>query len=98
VNPSFQAFYKRPEYEDEREVRAMIFDWPATPPKFDEQIPIEPGTEIGYGIPVNLGTLLRGVVISPETPEIIDEVRKEVAQAGLQIDVESSSLNRSPMF
>lgn len=98
VNPSFQAFYKRREYEDEREVRAMIFDWPPISPKFDEPIPIEAGTAIGYHFPVDLSVLLRGVVVSPDTPSIIDQVRGAVATAGLHIDVEPSTLNRPPMF
>lgn len=91
-NPSFQAFFKRQEYEDEREVRAMIFDWPLDPPKFEEQIPISPGTEIGYRIPVQLETLIQRVVISPDSPSILTEIRAATSAASLNVAVESSSL------
>lgn len=98
VNPSFQAYFKRREYEDEREVRAMVFDYPTVAPKLEEQIPIEPGTEIGYRIPVNIGTLVQRVVVSPDTPAILDEVQDAASNAGLRVDVESSSLTRQPTF
>ena len=71
-NPSHRAFQKRREFEDEREVRGVIFDFPEGAVKAGEEIPISPGTEIGYHVPVDLSVLVKCVVISPDRPAILE--------------------------
>jgi hypothetical protein len=97
-NPSHRAFQKVREFEDEREVRAVIFDWPESGPKPGEEIAIEPGTEIGYHVPVDIARLIQRVVVSPETPHITDEVRSRVLASGLNVEVTPSSLSRKPTY
>jgi hypothetical protein len=93
-NPSLRAFQKLRELEDEREVRAVLFDYPEP----GSEIEIEPGTDVGYHVPVDLELLVHRVVISPDTTDIIDEIRTEVARRGLSADVVSSAIARKPVY
>jgi hypothetical protein len=97
-NPSQRAFQKVRELDDEREVRGVIFDSPVNAPKPDEEIAIEPGTEIGYRVPVDIDRLVQRVVVSPSTPHILDEVRSRVRNANLNVEVAPSTLSRRPTY
>ncbi|MGZ4852951.1 MAG: hypothetical protein ACXV3D_07165 [Halobacteriota archaeon] len=98
ANPSHRAFQKRREFEDEREVRGVIFDYPERGPKPDEEIPIVPGTEVGYHVPVDLSLLLKQVVISPYSPAILQKVVDGIRNAGLDVPVTPSTLTLRPTY
>jgi hypothetical protein len=98
TNPSHRAFQKVRELDDEREVRGVICDWPRHGFGSDGEIPIGVGTEIGYCVPVNLERLVTKIVISPDSPRIIEEVRGRVGAAALTVDVIASNLSRKPTY
>lgn len=99
-NPSHRAFQKICELEDEKEVRAVLFDYPKGQDdvKPDTEIKIDPKTDIGYRVEVNLEHLIHRVVISPDAPGIIDEVRAEVERNQLSVDVVKSTISRKPAY
>ena len=98
ADPSHRAFQKRREFEDEREVRGVIFDWPEHGPKPDEEIPIEPGTEIGYHVSVDLDCLLQRVVISPDSRQIQLDVEHRTRAAGFNVPVVPSDISLRPTY
>jgi len=97
-NPSHRAFQKLREFEDEREVRAVIFDYPQSGVALGTDIAIQPGTDVGYHVPVDVTRLMKRVVISPDSPRILDEVKAKATAAGLTIDIVPSNLSRRPTY
>lgn len=98
ANPSHRAFQKRREFEDEREVRCVIFDYPEHGPKPDEEIPIAAGTDTGYHVPVDLSRLVAGAVVSPDSPQIIGEVRQKLVESGIEVEIVPSTLLTPPTY
>jgi hypothetical protein len=92
-----RCYLKGRELEDEREVRAVLYD----PPVVENgrwSISIPEDKKSGFGVEVRLEDLLGKVVISPGSPQIIDEIKSEVESAGIDALVSQSELVRRPEY
>jgi hypothetical protein len=84
-------FYKRKEYADERELRAVIENFPASDTRRRVAIPN------GHPIKVDLGRVINRVILSPSpTAHLLSRVETLVRPLGLTIS--RSSLDRAPML
>jgi hypothetical protein len=80
---SAPLFLKRHGYESEREVRALVVPNDESPS--------------GYKCPVDLSSLIEGIVVSPQYPLwAVPALRDLVAQAGLHVAIEMSALLKKP--
>jgi len=92
-----RCFPKGRELEDEREVRAVIYDPPVTENgRWSITIPDELKT--GYGVDVQVENLLGRIVISPASAQIYGEIVAEVAAAGIDAPITQSDLVRRPDY
>ncbi len=89
ANPRIRAIVKSVEFEDERECRGIIHDFPSDGDSY-WNVP----TDDGYHVATNLESLIWRVIISPYSPNIIDIVGETLSRAGLEITPEQSTLNR----
>jgi hypothetical protein len=83
------VFYKRKEFADEREIRAVIDVFPVTDSR--RTGPLRPGNEIE----VDLSKLVTRVILSPSpTPSLVNRVRDLAQSVGIPIAY--SSLDKRP--
>ena len=99
-------FHKRIEFQDEREVRAIISATPSVPdpahpdrddvkaPDYSRDI-----CDVGLGYEIDPADLIHEVIISPHAPPWLSElVAKTIARYGLQIGVSQSQLLGTPRW
>ena len=99
-------FHKRIEFQDEREVRAIMSATPSVPdpahpdrddvtaPDYSRDI-----CEVGLGYEVNPADLIHEVVISPHAqPWLADLIRKVIKRHGLGFSVRQSGLRDTPRW
>jgi hypothetical protein len=94
---TFYAFvHKRRSFEHEREVRAIIQDFPTQDNK------VQTGAENdlpGLHVEVDVGRLVKHVHISPTSPEWFHSLITDVTrQFGLTFDIQKSNLSSEPLF
>lgn len=92
-----RCFLKGRELEDEREVRAVLQD----PPLVENgrwSISIPDDLKAGFGVDVRIENLVGRIVISPASPQVLDEVAAEVRAAGIDAPVSHSELLRRPDY
>lgn len=78
------ALHKRKSYEHEKELRALIMDYPP---------------EGGIIVPVDLGTLIEKIYVAPNSPKWIHGLlNKVVKRYKLNIEVEQSKLFEDPIY
>ena len=88
-NILYLAMHKRRSFEHEREVRAIVFEPPATS---NEGRP-------GILVPVDLSQLLTSVYVAPHCPVwVYDLVQKVIRRYGLKVDVWHSGLDQKPLY
>jgi hypothetical protein len=98
---------KRPEFADEREVRALIWkpEWAGNDRhidlnnKFHRKPLTAPPPHVLPGLrrAVNLPALVEGIVVSPEAnPGTLEEIKQLVNKLGYSIPVQESSFTRYP--
>lgn len=91
------AFFKRIEYEHERELRAVIINAPAEwthGDLTDELIVKQP---LGLEVPVELDTLIESVTLSPRCPERLqNQITQALQSVGLRKPVRRSRLDDVP--
>jgi len=92
-----RAFMKRITLEDEREVRAVLYESPVIE-HGRWSIPIRPGDEVGHRVPVDLSTLLMRVVLSPISSDDREQVSSALADAGISVPVIDSELRDRPRY
>lgn len=99
-------FHKRIEFQDEREVRAVISATPMVPdpahPDRDDVMAPDYSSEIcdvGLGYEVNPTDLIHEVVISPHAPSwLAGLVRSVIERYGLNVPVSDSKIHGSPRW
>ena len=97
ANPYARAFMKRKELEDEREVRADLMEPPITE-NGRWSIEVRAGEELGHRVPVDLGTLIESVVLSPSSASARGEIADVLRSASLDVPLEDSKIGRPPMY
>jgi hypothetical protein len=87
VHPFYGPYmHKRLWYQDEREVRAIIYNR-------DEKIP-----DGGMAVPVDLQQLITGVVVRKEPVGLVEQVREIAFRHGLNVPVLTSALDSPARF
>jgi hypothetical protein len=85
-------FQKRHYFKDEKEVRALISDFP-------EEDLSNTNSQEGIGVYVNLSTLLDSIVCRPYAPlNEVEMITKLVKTSGLEIPVLKSELSGDPIL
>lgn len=97
-HPLFPFFHKRKSFEYERELRAVIQNFPMPPyqPEFDKI-----ARQIGDGkyVSVDLDVLIEKIFVSPKAPEWFRElVKSMVARYNVKKEVSQSSLSNDPIY
>jgi hypothetical protein len=91
------AFFKRIEYQHERELRAVVVDTPAGwthGDLTDELIREQP---LGIKVSVDLEHLIKGIILSPGmATSAVLEVRQRLADVGLEAPIRQSRLAEVP--
>jgi len=92
-----QFFGKRKSFEHERELRAVLIDFPITP---DAHIDASRHPEdSGREVPVDLATLVEEVVIGAQAPTwYLPLTNKLLRRYGLQLEARLSQLAASPNY
>jgi len=89
-----QYMHKRKSFEHEKELRALV--WKSEP---DEFLGGKPRTENGIYVSANLNTLIEKIVVSPESPQWVATLVKNIVKRyGIRKRVEISNLNARPIF
>ena len=78
--------HKRVWYQDEHEVRAIVYNR-------DKEIP-----DGGLAVPVDLEQLVTGVVVRRDPVGLVEHVRMTTSQHGLRVTVCTSALDSPPKF
>ena len=82
------SLHKRREYSDEREVRAIV------------EVPLRKTTNVDLSHqPVDLSTLTKGVILSPEAGDwLIPLIEADLDRYGIDVEVTRSLLTRAPNY
>jgi hypothetical protein len=92
-----QFFRKRQSFEHERELRAVLIDFPITP---DAHVDASRHPEdAGREVPVDLATLVEEVVIGAQAPKwYLPLTNKLLGRYGLPLEARLSQLAASPNY
>ena len=95
-NTFYPFMHKRKSFEHEREVRAIIQEFPIE----DNKIAVGKKNQInGIKIEVDVNVLIKKIYVSPVTQDWIVELTKEIARKfGIIAPVQKSNLYSSPVF
>ena len=81
-------FCKRPSFEHEHELRAIVFK-----PSVRNDIPM------GINIPCDLNTLIDEIFVSPDSPDWFKELVGSILEKySLDLEVKRSNLDEDPLF
>lgn len=93
-----QFFRKRLSFEHEREVRAMVLQFPRSPDGMRVDYSRLPA-DTGLDVPVNLDHLIEDVAIAPLAPPWFgDLVTRAAARYGLKVTPKQSDLDATPLY
>lgn len=92
-----QFYRKRRSFEHERELRAMVLQFPVKP---DGHVDHDRRpTDGGLLVPVNLPELIEGVFVAPQAPGwYVDIVTRVSAKYGLDVVPKQSELDTTPLY
>jgi len=96
VNSFYPYMYKRPFFESDKELRAIIMNiWKNNEKRrYDGSYLLQTGSFI----PVNLDILIEKVVVAPNIPEnILDKIKSVSKKYGMKKPVERSKLDEKPI-
>ena len=92
-----QFFRKHRSFEHERELRAMVLEYPLSEAgEFDW---LRQPDDSGASFPVNLDTLIEAVFIAPQAPKwYVELVSKAARRYGLAVEPQHSELGATPLY
>jgi len=95
-NKFYRFLHKRKAFEHERELRAIIDDFPSNVEEYD---PSDPLWSEGLYVPVDLDILIENIYLAPTSPKwLFDLVESVTEKYGLNKDVLQSSLDDKPVY
>lgn len=93
-----QFFRKRRSFEHERELRAMVLQFPRSADGARVDYERQP-TDAGLYVPVDLDMLVEGIAIAPQAPSwFATLVNRVTRRYGLQITPTQSDLDARPLY
>lgn len=93
-----QFFRKRRSFEHERELRAMVLQFPRSGDGQRVDFERRP-SDAGLLVPVDLNTLVEGIAVAPSAPTwFVDLVRRVVQRYGLNVVPKQSDLDAAPLY
>jgi hypothetical protein len=95
-NSFYPFMHKRKSFEHEREVRAVVQEYPINESIFSVDLQ---NPNLGLQINIDLSKLVKYVHVSPTAPEWFEDLVRETSnQFGFSFEVRKSSLNSEPVF
>jgi hypothetical protein len=93
-----QMYRKRRSFEHERELRAMLLQFPLAESGGRPDYEKEP-EDTGVAVPVDINVLIEGIAVAPQAPSwVLDVVRRVCKRYGLDAVPTQSAMDAAPLY